>query len=111
MNDKSIYRADEYTYGGYDNTELLMRLHSDGSVTWVLPLHVTTTCDVTIRRFPYDSQECAIQFVFFGLNGVDVNANLAPEVFHFIVFFKAMNIFPNRRDNYIKIGDCIAKFY
>ena len=57
-----------------------MRLYSDGRVVWIQPQRLTTTCDVSIERFPYDSQACYIEFVFFGLNSVDVVANVTREV-------------------------------
>ena len=81
----SIFSAEDFTYGGFDDENLLIRLKSDGSVRWVLPLHLTTTCDVSIKRFPYDSQACFIEIFFFGLNGEDAVANLTREVIPLIL--------------------------
>ena len=49
-------------------------------VRWIQPLILTTTCDVDIARFPFDSQFCYIEVAFNGLNGVDVVANMTEEV-------------------------------
>ena len=90
----SISSADDYYYGGFSNDNILTRMFSDGTVRWVLPLHLTTNCDVSIARFPYDSQSCYIDFVFLGLNGIDVVANVTREVMLIFYHICALGTLP-----------------
>ena len=67
-------------YGGYVNDQVRFRVYNTGTVRWILPLPVTTTCDVDISKFPFDSQSCYIELYFMRLNGVDVDPNITQEV-------------------------------
>ena len=40
----------------------------------------TTSCDVNIEKFPFDTQTCSIQLVYWGMNGIDVEANISSQV-------------------------------
>ena len=74
------FSAKGIAYGGYDNDKTRFRVFNTGTVRWIIPLHLTTTCDVDISRFPFDSQFCYIEIIFWALNFIDVTANISSEV-------------------------------
>ena len=73
-------RADKFMFYGYDNIKTRFHLFNDGIVRWDLPVHATTSCDVSILRFPFDSQSCYMEFLFMEVNNVDVVLNVSTQV-------------------------------
>ena len=63
------------------NDEVRFRVYSNGDIRWIKPIPATTTCDVNIARFPFDSQSCAIEISFWAMNTIDMIANLSEEVY------------------------------
>ena len=55
-------------------------MYSDGTVRWVQTMLQRTVCDVNIKQFPFDTQTCSIEIVYWGMNGVDVDANITRHV-------------------------------
>ena len=43
-------------------------------------MHAATSCDVSISRFPFDSQSCYLEFMFMEVNNVDVVLNVSSQV-------------------------------
>ena len=72
--------AEGIDYAGLVNDEVRFRVYSNGDVRWMKPIPVTTACDVNIARFPFDSQTCTIEVVFWAWNGVDMFGNLSNTV-------------------------------
>ena len=78
------YRAEGVTYAGHVNDEVSFRVYSNGDVRWIQPTPVTTSCDVNIARFPFDSQTCNIEIYFWAMNYVDMVGNISDEVLIYI---------------------------
>ncbi|XP_076454827.1 5-hydroxytryptamine receptor 3A-like [Babylonia areolata] len=47
-----------------DNTPV--RVKYDGTVRWYPPLETTTSCEVKLSRYPFDTQSCAITLTVWG---------------------------------------------
>ena len=75
-----FFRVEGLFFGGYDNDKVRFRVFSTGMVRWIMPLPLTTTCDVDIAKFPFDSQSCHIDIVFWGFNTIDLAPNITTEV-------------------------------
>ena len=75
-----FFRVEGLFFGGYDNDKVRFRVFSTGIVRWIMPLPLTTTCDVDIAKFPFDSQSCHIDIVFWGFNTIDLAPNITTEV-------------------------------
>ena len=75
-----ISRADGISFGGYDNDKVRFRIFNTGIVRWIMPMHLTTSCDVDIARFPFDSQSCYIELIFLGMNSIDIAPNITKGV-------------------------------
>ena len=73
-------RAEGVTYASHVNDEVRFRVYSNGDVRWIKPIPITTSCDVNIARFPFDSQTCHIEIAFWAWNGVDMIGNISNKV-------------------------------
>ena len=74
------FRADAFIFYGYDNSKTRFHVFSDGIVRWDLPVQATTSCDVSIAMFPFDTQSCYIEYLFMEVNNVDVVLNVSSKV-------------------------------
>ena len=75
---------------------------SDGNVTWLSMVIFRSSCNVNVRYFPFDEQNCSMQFASwtydgFQLNLVKVSALLLGKLCYFLfgifVFFFFRAIF------------------
>ena len=74
------FRADSIALYGYVNDDARFRVYDDGTVRWIQPILQETTCDVDITKFPFDSQTCYIEVVFWGSNRIDLVQNITSQV-------------------------------
>ena len=49
--------------GGKDRDATPVRILSDGSVVWTPPSVVSTSCEMLIAHYPFDTQTCSIVLV------------------------------------------------
>jgi len=49
---------------------------SDGTVLWMYPALIKTYCTLNVKYFPFDSQDCDIQFISWTHNGEQL------DIFH-----------------------------
>ncbi|KAL8596985.1 hypothetical protein ACOMHN_054716 [Nucella lapillus] len=54
-----------------DNTPL--RVHYKGNITWYPPLETTTSCEVKIAHYPFDTQTCVITLSSWAFTTSDVS--------------------------------------
>lgn len=50
--------------------------YESGLVLWVPPVQFTTYCEMNLKYWPLDSQECTIQFGSWTYNGNQINLTL-----------------------------------
>ena len=56
----------------YDNSywnDFRVNIDSDGNVVWAYGGTLSTLCVLDVRRFPFDSQECEIEFINWAYTG------------------------------------------
>ncbi|XP_072014940.1 neuronal acetylcholine receptor subunit alpha-10-like [Amphiura filiformis] len=53
------------------------QIYSDGTIIWYVPVIYTTSCNIRIRWFPFDTQVCNIIFLSWSHDGFKIN--LEPE--------------------------------
>ena len=53
-------QKDVKVLGGEDNDATPVRVTYDGWVTWTPPDALTTTCEMSIVQFPFDTQTCHV---------------------------------------------------
>ena len=49
--------------GGADRDATPVRIKADGSVVWYPPAEVSTSCEMLIAKYPFDTQTCSIVLV------------------------------------------------
>nr|CAH8842480.1 unnamed protein product [Trichobilharzia regenti] len=65
---KQIWTPDTYVFNNADHINsgflegIYVLVHSSGKVTWSIPVQLKTSCKVDITLFPFDYQNCEIQF-------------------------------------------------
>ena len=52
--------ADLGVIGGMGRDATPVRITSDGMVLWTPPSEVSTSCEMLIAQYPFDTQNCAI---------------------------------------------------
>ena len=58
------FRLKESSSFGFTTTDPV-RVYNTGTVRWLVPLNIETGCDVDIAQFPFDSQTCSIDFIYW----------------------------------------------
>lgn len=58
--DLELYNAADKPYA-YDSNSVL-KLNSDGYITWVRPIIYSFSCHLSLKDFPYDTQSCSMTF-------------------------------------------------
>jgi len=74
--DIEAYNVDTMRYLSRSNQAVVS---SDGSVLWVPPYMLTTTCKMDMTWFPFDDQHCDIKFGSWTRNGWEIDLKLAHE--------------------------------
>ncbi|TNN06457.1 Acetylcholine receptor subunit alpha-type unc-38 [Schistosoma japonicum] len=65
---KQVWTPDTYVFNNADHTNsgflegIYVIIHSSGKVSWPIPVQLKTSCKVDITLFPFDHQNCEIQF-------------------------------------------------
>ena len=75
--------AEGLTVAGFKNDDVRFVVFRNGKVRWIYPLHLTTTCEVLVSRFPFDSQSCYLEMAFRLSNGINMIADVHKEVMCF----------------------------
>ena len=62
--------------GGKDRDATPVKIFSDGSVVWNPPSVVSTSCEMLIAQYPFDTQTCSIVLVgwTYTLSAMNVSA-------------------------------------
>ena len=62
--------------GGQGRDATPVRITSDGTVAWYPPAVVSTSCEMMIARYPFDTQSCEVVLVgwTYPLSEMDVTA-------------------------------------
>ncbi|XP_071944538.1 neuronal acetylcholine receptor subunit alpha-10-like [Antedon mediterranea] len=53
--------------------DVFLRVTSDGTVTWASPSIYTSSCRMNVRKFPFDSQLCTLEFGSWTYDGYELN--------------------------------------
>lgn len=69
-----VFRISDLSNLGDDDVQL--RIQYDGEVRWEPPAILSTSCDMDITYFPYDSQACEIELASWGFHTDAVNMTL-----------------------------------
>lgn len=74
--------ADDSFTGGTIKYKTRISLHSDGTHVWLAPATFTSTCDIDIRYFPFDKQECKMKFGSwtFDKAGISLSKDIRPLI-------------------------------
>ncbi|VDP35614.1 unnamed protein product [Schistosoma margrebowiei] len=65
---EQVWTPDTYVFNNADHTNsgflegVYVLIHSSGKVSWPIPVQLKTSCKVDITLFPFDHQNCEIQF-------------------------------------------------
>ncbi|XP_018649716.1 putative nachr subunit [Schistosoma mansoni] len=65
---KQVWTPDTYVFNNADHTSsgflegVYVLVHSSGRISWPIPVQLKTFCQVDITLFPFDQQNCEIQF-------------------------------------------------
>lgn len=54
-------------------------LTSNGNVTWLVSTILNSNCHIEMKQFPFDDQECTINFASWSHSGSDINLILVTE--------------------------------
>ena len=74
---------DTYTYG---RPWQKVVFYWDGLAFWMTAGLVQSTCDVNVKRYPFDTQECVAQFVLWGYDIYEVDFVLAKPYVNLIQY-------------------------
>ncbi|CAH1240965.1 CHRNA7 [Branchiostoma lanceolatum] len=74
---------------GSDHNQLMtnVAINSDGFMTWMAPRIFASSCKIDIYYFPFDEQECTLEFGSWTYGGFDVNTtteDAPPSLTYFV---------------------------
>lgn len=70
-------RWESPAHTGKGNTFLVV--YSSGSITWIPPRILTTTCKTDLTFFPFDEQECKIKMGSWTYNGFKLDLKMRSD--------------------------------
>ncbi|CAH1227460.1 neuronal acetylcholine receptor subunit alpha-7-like [Branchiostoma lanceolatum] len=78
ISSERIWRPDILVYNsllpyGSNFEDSEATIYSDGSVAWLFPLTMLSTCSIDVTYFPYDEQTCTMQFGSWSFDGLRVD--------------------------------------
>ncbi|XP_078699115.1 neuronal acetylcholine receptor subunit alpha-3-like [Branchiostoma floridae x Branchiostoma belcheri] len=78
VSSEKIWRPDILVYNsllpyGSNFEDSEATIYSDGSVAWLFPLTMLSTCSIDVSYFPYDEQTCNLQFGSWSFDGLRVD--------------------------------------
>ena len=65
------FSADEANVSPYGKTNLIVK--STGEVLWVPPGHFKAYCKISLRMWPFDTQECTLKFGSWTSTGLEID--------------------------------------
>ena len=63
---------------------------SNGDVLWMYPALLTTHCTLNVEYFPFDAQNCEIEFISWTFSGYELNISVSDD-FQNAVYYKSEN--------------------
>lgn len=54
------------------NRNYMIKIHSNGEHEWYLPAEVSSICQINIKNFPFDTQQCILKFGSWAYTGSEV---------------------------------------
>ena len=58
------------------NKNFMIKVHSDGQTEWLYPAEISSICQIDIKNFPFDTQQCKLKFGSWAYTGGEVGVNL-----------------------------------
>ncbi|XP_078581880.1 neuronal acetylcholine receptor subunit alpha-10-like [Branchiostoma floridae x Branchiostoma japonicum] len=88
---KEVWLPDTVLYNsvGSDHNQLMtnVAINSNGFMTWMAPRIFASSCKIDIYYFPFDEQECTLEFGSWTYGGYDVNTtteDAPPSLTYFV---------------------------
>ena len=55
------------------NRNYLIKINSTGETNWLFPAEISSICQIDIKNFPFDAQQCKLKFGSWAYTGNEVS--------------------------------------
>jgi hypothetical protein len=55
------------------NKNFMIKIHSNGKTEWLYPAEISSICQIDIKNFPFDTQQCKLKFGCWAYTGGEVS--------------------------------------